>query len=84
MIGYTIFEKVSYDPSIDALYIRVKDWQVKESQEISESIIVDYDTHNTILWYEILDAKNQRDVIEKILFGQFTQASWLSFSQNIS
>ena len=48
--------KMSYDPKADALYIRLRDAKIKESDEIAEGIIIDYDASNKPVGIEFLDA----------------------------
>jgi len=51
--------KIKYDPEVDALYIEVNPQKsYKESEEISENIIVDYGPKGEIIGLEILNAKN--------------------------
>ena len=48
--------KMNYDPKADALYIKLREGKIEESDEISEGIIVDYDEKNKPLGIEFLDA----------------------------
>lgn len=48
--------KVTYDPSVDALRIRLSDAPVEESDEDKPGIILDYDAEGRIVAIEILDA----------------------------
>ncbi len=48
--------RIRYDPKVDALYIRLREGSVKESDEVSSGIILDYDEHGKALGIEILDA----------------------------
>lgn len=48
--------KFSYDRDIDAIYFSLVDVVVsKDSEEIADGIIVDYDENDTIIGIEILD-----------------------------
>ena len=53
--------KMNYDPKSDALYIKLRDAKIDESDEIAEGIIVDYDKKGKPVGIEFLDAA--------ILFG---------------
>ncbi len=48
--------RIRYDPAVDALYIRLREGEVKDSDEVSTGIILDYDERGTALGIEILDA----------------------------
>ena len=48
--------KMNYDPEANALYIKLKNAKIEESDEISEGLIVDYDIENKPVGIEILDA----------------------------
>ncbi|HEU4760326.1 MAG TPA: DUF2283 domain-containing protein [Dehalococcoidia bacterium] len=48
--------KIHYDPQVDALYIELRDADVKESDEIAKGFIVDYDAAGSPVAIEILDA----------------------------
>ncbi|MBU0693743.1 MAG: DUF2283 domain-containing protein [Candidatus Omnitrophica bacterium] len=48
--------KMNYDPKADALYIKLRDASIEESDEVSEGIIVDYDDKGKAVGIEFLDA----------------------------
>ncbi len=48
--------KIHYDPQADALYIELRDAKIKESDEVAEGFIVDYDSAGKPVAIEILDA----------------------------
>jgi len=49
--------KVRYDPEADAVYIRFREGEIAESDEIKEGVIIDYDSEGKPLAIELLDAK---------------------------
>ncbi|MCJ2021352.1 DUF2283 domain-containing protein [Methylobacterium sp. E-065] len=51
--------KSEYDPVVDALYIRLAETCVVESEEIRPGFIVDLDADGRIVGVEILDASKQ-------------------------
>ena len=53
--------KMAYDPKADALYIRLRDAKIEESDNIAEGVIMDYDVSGKPVGIEFLDAA--------ILFG---------------
>jgi len=48
--------KIRYDPSVDALYIRLRDGPIEESDEVASGVIIDYDKDGKAIAIEILDA----------------------------
>ena len=48
---------VSYDIEADAAYIRFSTGKVKESEEVSSGIVLDYDEDGHIVGMEVLDAR---------------------------
>lgn len=49
--------KFEYDPEANAAYIRFSSEKVLESEEVSEGIILDYDTEGRIVGMEVLEAR---------------------------
>ena len=47
---------VTYDPSVDAAYIRLGRGKVANTTEMSENIILDYDADGRVIGIEILTA----------------------------
>jgi len=48
--------KTTYDLEIDALYVRLADTPVIESEEVSAGVVLDYDADGRIVAIELLDA----------------------------
>lgn len=48
--------KVTYDPKVDALRIRLSEAPVEESDEEKPGVIIDYDLDGNVVAMEILDA----------------------------
>ncbi|MGO4437849.1 DUF2283 domain-containing protein [Rhizobium sp. RAF56] len=48
---------VKYDVDSNAAYIRFSSEQVSESAEVSEGIVLDYDSEGRIVGMEVLDAR---------------------------
>jgi len=48
--------KIRYDPKADALYIRLREGEIEESDEVAAGLIIDYDDKGAPLAIEILDA----------------------------
>lgn len=48
--------KFEYDPTIDALYMRLSDSDIIESEQIKPGIILDYDEAENVVGIEMLNA----------------------------
>jgi uncharacterized protein YuzE len=48
--------KTSYDPEVDALFVRFTGSAIVESGEVSPDLVVDYDEVGRIVGFEILNA----------------------------
>ena len=48
--------RIRYDPKADALYIKLKDQPIQESDEVGVGIIVDYDAEGEPVGIELLKA----------------------------
>ncbi|MDR7037733.1 YD repeat-containing protein [Methylobacterium sp. BE186] len=48
--------KTRYDPEADALYLRLADDRIVESEEVRAGIVLDYDAQGRLVGIEILDA----------------------------
>jgi uncharacterized protein YuzE len=46
--------KVTIDPVADALYVRLSDTHIHDSEEVKPGIILDYDDQNNLIGIEIL------------------------------
>ena len=51
--------KITYDPETDTLTVRLKDAFIKESDEICEGLVADYDDEGNIVGLEIFDASHR-------------------------
>lgn len=48
--------KFNYDPAVDALYVRLNDKKIIESEEIKPGIVLDYDEFGNVAGIEVLNA----------------------------
>ena len=48
--------KIRYDPEADALYIRLRDGDIEESDQVAQGLIIDDDADGKPLAIELLDA----------------------------
>lgn len=51
--------KISYDPKVDAMYIRFKSGKYDHTKKITDEILIDLTNDGKVLGLEILDAKKQ-------------------------
>jgi uncharacterized protein YuzE len=49
--------RTSYDPAMDALYVRFADAPIVESEEVAEGVILDFDADGKIVAFEFLDTR---------------------------
>jgi uncharacterized protein YuzE len=48
--------RIRYDSKVDALYIRLREGDIDESDEVSDGVVMDYDNAGILMGIEILDA----------------------------
>ena len=51
--------KLHYDEKSDALYLRLDDSEIVESQEVEPGVIIDFNSENQIVGFEILRVKKR-------------------------
>lgn len=51
--------KIHYDEKADAVYVRLDDSKIIESQEVEKGIILDFNENNQVVGIEILRVKNR-------------------------
>ena len=51
--------KVHFDEKTDALYFRLDDSKIVESEEVKPGIVLDYNDKNQVVGVEILDVKKR-------------------------
>jgi uncharacterized protein YuzE len=59
--------KVTFDASVDILYIRLREGDYAESDEISDGIIVDFDKQGKPMAIEILDASSLLEQTDRVM-----------------
>jgi uncharacterized protein YuzE len=52
--------KFDYDPETDALYVRLSDAKIIESEEVQPGIILDFDEHGQVVAIEVLRVNQRR------------------------
>lgn len=56
--------KITYNPKVDAMYIRFKSGRYDRTRKVSDTILVDMAKNGKVLGLEILDAKRQFGTIK--------------------
>ncbi len=51
--------RIKIDLESDALYFRISEYPIEESEEISKGLIIDYDASGKIVGIEILNVKEK-------------------------
>jgi uncharacterized protein YuzE len=51
--------KFDYDPEVDALYIRLNEAEIIESEEVQPGIILDFDANGKVAGVEVLNASKR-------------------------
>jgi uncharacterized protein YuzE len=59
--------KISYYPDTDSLYIDLSEQQSAESREVSEGVVLDYDTQGRLVGIDIDNASNKVELKKLIL-----------------
>ncbi|WP_211167661.1 DUF2283 domain-containing protein [Pseudanabaena yagii] len=61
--------RVEYDPIANAAYIRMRETDIVESEEVADGVICDFDGQNKIVGVEILSIKQRSPTqIKNIIF----------------
>lgn len=48
--------KIDYDPATDALYVRLSEHPIIESEQVKPGIVLDYDESGNVVGIEVLSA----------------------------
>jgi uncharacterized protein YuzE len=62
--------KIDYSKEADALYIKLRDAKIVDTEDIEEGITVDFDEQGHIVGIEILDAHEKIDKLRWINIGK--------------
>lgn len=62
--------KIEYSRDVDALYIRLREARIVDSEDLAEGITVDLDEQGHIVGIEILDASEKIDAAELLAVSQ--------------
>lgn len=50
---------IEYDPAVDALYVRLTDGRIIESEEVQPGIVLDFDEAGKVVSVEVLNASKR-------------------------
>jgi uncharacterized protein YuzE len=59
--------RIQYSRDVDALYIRLRESDIADTDEIADDFIVDYDREGNVVGIEILSASNKADVRQLVI-----------------
>lgn len=51
--------KIEYDPEVDALYVRLTESEIIESEQVQPGIILDFDADGKVVGVEVLNASKR-------------------------
>ena len=60
--------KAQYDPAADAMYIRLADGTVADSDEVRDGVVLDYDVNGRVLGIEVLNLSLRADNPREMAF----------------
>jgi uncharacterized protein YuzE len=62
--------KLTIDPAADALYLRLNDAQIVDSEQVASGVVLDYDAQDNVVGVEMLHlSKRGKPVeVEKLIF----------------
>jgi uncharacterized protein YuzE len=59
--------RIRYSQEADALYIRLKEIDIEETDEVSENMIIDYGKDGSVVGIEILTASKKTDIDQLVI-----------------
>ena len=60
--------EAQYDPAADAMYIRLADGTVADSDEVRDGVVLDYDVNGRVLGIEVLNLSLRADNPREMAF----------------
>ena len=52
--------KIEYDPGVDALYVRLTESKIIESEQVQPGIVLDFDEAGKVVGLEVLNASKRQ------------------------
>jgi uncharacterized protein YuzE len=62
--------KLTIDPEVDALYLRLNDEQIADSEQIAPGVVLDYDAQDNVVGVEMLHVSKRAPKVDikRLLF----------------
>jgi uncharacterized protein YuzE len=62
--------KLTVDPKADALYLRLNDAEIADSEQVASGVVLDYDAQDNVVGVEMLhlSKRAQKADLERLLF----------------
>ena len=77
--------KLTVDPEADALYLRLNDAQIADSEQVASGVILDYDAQDNVVGVEMLhlSKRARKEDLERLLFETLgSRAARVSSTRN--
>lgn len=59
--------RITYDESVDIIYIRLREGDYEQSDEVATGVIVDFDKDGKLMAIEILDASHVLGQMDRVM-----------------
>ena len=56
--------KLTIDPEADALYLRLNDAQILDSEQVASGVVLDYDAHDNVVGVEMLHLSSRSHPVD--------------------
>lgn len=57
--------RIEYDPEVDALYVRLADSKIIESEEVQPGVVLDFDEAGKVVGIEVLSVSKRETPVLK-------------------
>jgi uncharacterized protein YuzE len=67
--------KLTVDPDVDALYLRLNEAEIVDSEQVASGVVLDYDAHDNVVGVELLHLSKRGGPVEveKLVFEIFSR-----------
>lgn len=67
--------KLTVDPDADALYLKLGDAQIVDSEQVAPGVVLDYDVHDNVVGVEMLNISKRasKDDLKKLVFETLSE-----------
>ena len=63
--------KLTVDPEADALYLRLNETEIADSEQVASGIVLDYDAHDNVVGVEVLRLSKRGEPVWKNWCSKF-------------